>query len=394
MAKEELYQRRQAEFAKEIRPYLHYAIQGMATVAIIAFLAGSIGYKQFLQWVTPAFPWKQAAALFMLPFLAGGRIRTYLQEPDTIFLLPREQTMTGYIQSAQRRAIILQGAAMIAIWLIVWPVYAKLTGSGAGGFFLLLFAWVLFKGVLLYGKWMEQQLQEQRTRQAWAVLRWVWAGIAAYGVLALGLNLGLLMLSLGSIVYIALLRLPRKYTVHWLYLIELEERHRASVYRLLNWFVDVPPLRVKARNIHGITRISRMVPFNRTLSFHYLYTLVFLRSELLGIMLRLLIVGILIIACMNNDWAKLGVYVTFALVSGLQLADLKRYYPDSLWHRIYPLPDGLNKQAVGNIRFAIHLTMLVALAIPLVCTLGLTLAWSLGIPAVAAVISFLYHRRK
>lgn len=394
MDKEALYEQRQAGFLKEIRPYLHYALQGMTMTAVITFFALSIGYKYFLQWVTPDFPWKPLAALVLLPFLAGGRIRTYLQEADLIFLLPLEMSMERYIQTAQRKALIVQGAGVAAAWLLVWPVYAKLTGAAAWTFFLLLVIWVLFKAVLLYGRWTELQLQEDRTRLAWTLLRWAWGYCAAYTLLAFGLGTGLLLLAAGSLVYVAALRRPRRYTIYWLRLIELEQRHRASLYRVLNWFVDVPPLRVKARNVRGITAISHRLPFQRSYSYHYLYSLVFFRSELFGIALRLLIIGSLLIASVSNEWAKLGAYLVFALVGALQLADLKRYYPELVWHRIYPLPHELKKRAVSTVRFLVHAVLLIVWAVPLIWTLSLHTLWGAMLAVGAAAVSFLYHRKK
>ncbi|OXM85286.1 ABC transporter permease [Paenibacillus rigui] len=394
MAGKGLYEQRQAHFAKEIRPYVHYAIQGIAMTALIVFFAASIGYKQFLQWVTPDFPWKPAAAGFMLPFLALGRIRTYLREADTIFLLPQQEAMMTYIGSARRKAMVFQSAAVTAAWLAVWPVYAKVTGSGAGAFLALLLAWVLFKAVLLYGKWTEQQMQESRTRLGWSLLRWLWAGTAAYALFSMGPAYGLLLLSIGSLVYLAALRLPRKFTVHWNYLIELELRHQASLYRVLNWFVDVPPLRARARNIKGLPRISSRIPFQKRFSYHYLYSLVFFRSELLGILFRLLVIGVLLIAFITNDWARIVIYVVFSLAGALQLSDLKRYYREHLWHRIYPLPEGLKKQAVGTVRFLVHFIALLVLAVPLLLNPAFSAAWSLGLLLACTAASWLYHRFK
>lgn len=388
-----LYQRRSAEFLKEIRPYLHYALQSVIMSCVAAFLLFSIAYRLFLGWVTPAFPWELLCAAVMLIPLAGGKVRTYLQDADIIFLLPHERGMSQYLQSAMRRALIFQTAVVIAVWLLIWPLYAKMTASGGPAFILMLLVWLLFKWVLLFGKWTELQLQEPGMRRWFVLLRWVLAALSAYAMYAWRMPYGILFLAVGSLVYLGLLRLPNKYIVHWMLLIDWEKRHRASVYRLLNWFIDVPQVQGKARNTRVPKGWLQLVPFRPSSSYIYMYTLIWLRSELLGITFRLTVLGIVILASLHSEWASTIAYIAFALFGALQLSDLKRYYRVHIWHRIYPLPEGLLKRSVSSVRLSVHLIMLLLLAIPLCWTLPSPL-WAAGLLLLSSAASWLFHRFK
>lgn len=388
-----LYQRRSAEFVQHIRPYLFYAIQSIGMFSAIAIVLFSLGYRMFLLWVTPQFPWQPLGAAVMALALASGRVRTYLQEADTLFLLPQERGMSQYLQLAMRRAVLLQTAGAIAAWLLVWPLYGRMTQADGIVFALLLAVWAVLKRVLLHGKWAELQMQEQGTRRRYAALRWLAAASAAYALMAFQLPYGIMAASAVALLYMALLRLPAKYTVHWTMLIDMEKRHKATVYRLLNWFIDVPQVQGKARSIPMPAWLRGLIPFRRRSSYTYLYTLVWLRSELFGITLRLTAVGVVIIATLTNDWAAYIAYVAFGLFGALQLSDLKRYYRVHIWRSIYPLPDKLPDQSAGAVRFRIHLAMLLLMAIPL-CFAVTRPLWAAGLLLAGLAISWLYHKRR
>ncbi|NOU91864.1 ABC transporter permease [Paenibacillus sp. LMG 31456] len=386
-----LYRSRAALFLKEIRPYLHYALQGGAMAIGIGFLLFSIGYRQFLQWVTPAFPWELLSAAIMLPALAGGRIRTYLQEADTLFLLPQENGMKAYLKAAMNRSLIVQLATVAVVWLIVWPLYHKLAGSSGWMFLLLLVLWYVYKRIMLFGKWTELQMQEKRTRFLFQIIRWILSATIAYGVIANKPAVGILLMSLLSIAYLGLLRLPRQHIVNWSLLIDVELQHRASIYRILNWFVDVPSIQGKARNVRGLDRATRWISFRQDHAYSYLYTLVWLRSELFGITMRLTLIGVLLLAAVHNDIALACIYLVFAAISTLQLSEMKLYYHEHVWQHIYPIHAEQRKRSVGNIRYRIHLGILVLLTIPSLLTFSNPL-WAVGLLLLAAISSGLYHR--
>ncbi|WP_282937184.1 ABC transporter permease [Paenibacillus sp. RC67] len=388
-----LYQRRAAEFLKEIRPYLHYALQSVIMSSVAVFLLFSIAYRLFLGWVTPAFPWELLCAAVMLFPLAGGKIRTYLQDADILFLLPHERGMNQYLQAAMRKALIIQTAVVIAVWLLIWPLYAKMTASGGLQFFIILVVWLLFKWALLFGKWTELQLQEPGARRGFVLLRWILAALSAYAIFTWKLPYGILLLAVGSILYLGLLRLPNKYIVHWMLLIDWEKRHRSGVYRFLNWFIDVPQVQGKARNTRIPKAWLQLIPFRQSSSYLYMYTLIWLRSELLGITFRLTVLGIVILASLHSDWASVIAYIAFALFGALQLSDLKRYYRVHIWHRIYPLPEGLLKRSISSVRLTIHLVMLVLMSIPLWWTLSSPM-WAAVLFLMSCAASWLFHRFK
>jgi ABC-2 type transport system permease protein len=388
-----LYRQRTVYFLKEIRPYLHYALQSATVAAVAAFLIFSIGYRQFLQWVTPDFPWELLAAAVMLPALAGGNIRTYLQEADTLFLLPQELAMDGYLKSAFRQALIRQIASVTAVWLIVWPVYYKLAPSNSWMFFLLLIVWALYKWAMLHGKWMELQLQEKRARFVFATTRWVLSAAAAYCFFLFNPGAGIFILGICSVLYLAALRVPGKFIVNWNSLIEAERDQKAGIYRKLNWFVDVPAVQGKARNMHGLDWIPQQINFRRERAYSFLYIIIWLRSELLGIILRLTLVGVLLLISISADYVQAIVYAVLAGFCAVQLADLKRYYHEHLWQHIYPLTEQQRKHSLLEVRLLIHYGVLIVLAVPLFVTFSNPL-WAAALLLISAAASWLYHRFK
>lgn len=388
-----LYRRREAGFLKEIRPYLHYALQSLSIAAGIGSLVFIIGYRQFLQWVTPDFPWQLTATVCTLLTLVGGRIRTYLQQADTLFLLPQEPAMAIYLQTAMSRARMIGSIQTAVGWLIVWPMYHKLAPSSGWLFFAMLLVWLIFKQVLLFGKWTEQQLLEQRTRTLFILLRWLLCAGLTYAIFKLGLVYGTGMLAISSLAYLGILRIPRQYKVHWNLLIDSELRHQASIYRVLNLFIDVPELRGKARNIRWIPQFVRYIPFQRKSTYRYLFTLVWLRSELFGMTCRFTAIGILLMIAFDNKVMAAILYAILAIFGAIQLADLQRYYREHLWQHIYPLSPHLRKRSLRTVRLTLHLCALVLMIIPAFWTLSAPL-WAAGMFIIAALGSVLYHRLK
>ncbi|TDG00375.1 ABC transporter permease [Paenibacillus piri] len=386
-----LFRSRSALFLKEIRPYLHYALQSAALAAGVAILLFSFAYRQFMLWVTPEFPWALLSAAVMLPALAGGKIRTYLQEADTLFLLPQEQGMTLYLRLSLNRALIVQTAVVTVVWLLLWPLYHKMTGANGWLFPLFLIIWILFKRIMLLGKWTELQMQEKRSRRWYAILRWALCVLSAYALFAMRPAAGILLLSLAAVAYLLLLRLPNRYVVNWSLLIELELAHKAGIYRILNWFIDVPAVQGKARNFRWLDGLTRSVAFRQSHAYTYLYTLVWLRSELFGIIARLTIVGMLLLSSIRHDLALASVYSALAVIGALQLADLKRYYQGHLWQYIYPIREQSVRRSVGAVRFRIHLAILVLLALPAFWTFSNPF-YAAGLVMLCATGSGWYHR--
>ncbi len=133
-----LWNKRTSDFLLEIRPFIGYALQSAALLIVLLILAGAYFYTRFLSEAPPDFPFRELAALVLLPFLALSPIRTYLKEADLIYMVPMETEMSAYMQKATARAFRIQTLALLAVWTAVWPMYALSAGGDGKSFVVIL----------------------------------------------------------------------------------------------------------------------------------------------------------------------------------------------------------------------------------------------------------------
>lgn len=387
-----LWSKRTSEFWREIRPYAGYALQSFSYAAILIMLAGGYFYTRLLSEAPPDFPFRETAALVLLPFLAWCPVRTYIRKADFIYLLPMETKLSGYMHRAVMRSFWIQSFLLLAVWMAAWPMYAMAAGGSLVPFAHVLIMTILAKRVLIYGAWLELKLTDRLPIILWSALRWIVAAAAALLLLRLPLWTGTLAVSAVLLVYLGALRLMgSKRILNWLRLAETEQRQRARIFRLLNYFIDVAdipnrpsPIRAPMKLLRGLGGFG----YGSAYTYRYLFTLVWLRSELDGITMRLTALGFLLIAWTRGDALAVFLFALFAGLTMLQLKELQKAYRHSDWSYIYPLPPELRIRSAAAIRFRIHAACLLLLGVPLlwamshpgfaVVTLGAGLALSYG----------------
>jgi ABC-2 type transport system permease protein len=97
----------------------------------------------------------------------------------------------------------------------------------------------------------------------------------------------------------------------------------------------------------------------------FVYFLVWLRSEWFGISLRLMAIGVFLVAISGGGLSALLLFALFAVLIAMQLKELEGVYRNYEWTRMYPLPTGLRGSSVRLVRFVLHAAAVVALAVPL-----------------------------
>lgn len=391
----QLYSERVNRFLREIRPYLFYALQSLSFASIIVVLLFSYVYGQFLESLPEGFPLLLLACLILTPVLTASPIRTYLQAPDIIYLLPREAELADYFRAAQRRAFLTQLFGVAAAWLVAWPL-VRISASGVSHSFLIgLLLMAVLKRVLLHGEWLELHIAESPHRKAWSAVRLAAAALLSYAVLKLPLYGGIMTAAGGSILYLLALSAARKRDpqLPWLHLIDRERHHRGVIYRLLNLFIDVPEVHGKARKRSAPRRLSAWLGFRPERAYLYLYSLVWLRSESYGIWMRLTVLGIALVAAWGDGVAGYLLWGFFAVVTAVQLGELQRTYRHSERSYLYPLPEEQREHAARTVRFTLHFISLALLTAAFAWSSSALVA-AAGLLAAGAVLSYVYHYKK
>lgn len=387
-----LWNKRTTDFLLEIRPFIGYALQSAALTVVLLVLAGSYFYTRLLSDAPPGFPFRELAALVLLPFLALSPIRTYLKEADLIYLVPMEAALSTYMQKAAARAFWIQTLALLAVWTAVWPMYALSAGGDRTGFVVILLLLAALKKVLLLSRWQELKRTERVQTLSWSALRWLMAGGLTYLILRLPLWTGTLIVSASLLLIFGILHWLDKPNIHWPRLMDTEKKHRAFIFRLLNQFIDVSEVQSRPRPKPAPMKLLRMLGgfrFAAQDTYKYMYTLVWLRSELFGITVRLTLLGAVLITFARDTWMIGFLFVLFAGLLALQLKELLRMYRHSDWSFIYPLPADLRAHSARSVRFRILSACITILAIPAFWAMPEPL-YALGLFGVGWGVLYLY----
>lgn len=388
-----LHKERRQAFLKEIQPYISYAIRsGLGTVIAILLLVSTAYYAYILQADELGYDIRWLAVVLIFPFFILSPIRTYVKQADLLFLLPAEsRAIPLFFQPAYRTAWYTQSVMLSLVWLLLVPLLHRHSEGGLqhlSAALLFWGAWFVYKGLLLYGRWQSSQWSRDALRKVEVLSRIVMGAVALLLLWYPTLPAFFLYAALAGL-YLILIRLPERFRIHWIRLQQEEQRARARWLHFFSWFVDVDTITGRPERRRGLDVLLGWIRFRRESAYLYLYARVCLRTELWSMVYRLTLVGILLVVFLSNPWWKVGSFVFFSWVTGVQLRALYRHHTHTDWLHVYPLPAGLRERSIGKLILYIHLGILLGLGIALATT---EWSWSWVI-VVALGVSWAVHRR-
>lgn len=389
----ELYLTRRARFREGMVRYAGYIIQsGVALVFLFIMIAFSAWYTSFLRDVPQGLPIRWIMLGLLLPAIAHSGFRTYLQRPDTIFMLPQGHRMSGYFRTAWVSGNVWKMLRLLFVLITLWPLYIRAdeTPKALLATALLVAALKLLSS---YGCWKELGMLSIRTAEGYRLLRWAVAGLALAAWLWQPGWRGLIFIVLLAAAYMAALAVPPRHKVPWERLIETEETQLNRSLMVLGWFVDVPgrPQRVHARRLFA--RWGGGIRWEPASAYRFLLSKTFIRGDLFSILLRLLALGLLLVWWNRDSLGGSAVYLFFVFLFGIQLSALFKAHSESFWLTVYPLPEGSRQRNAVSFIFRIQLSMAVLLWLPFATTAARAPLAAAGTLAVGALFAVLLRQR-
>lgn len=281
-----LFQKRRRDFLERCSKYLRYVLNDHFVLVLMVFLGFlSLQYRQLLI----AFPentWPIILIVLAICFLilCSGRMATYLEEADQIFLLNREKEVLEELVAASRRSYLLWSGLQVLVQLLFLPIYLKLGWA--------IWMVVVYILVLLVAKYFLVKRQ-QSSYQCQGVLDWSKA-------------------------------------------IRDEQKRKQTILRFFALFTTVKGIStsVKPRKyLDGILGLvtSYQMWFN-------LYLRAFLRAgDYLGLTLRLVFLALLSLIAIEEAWLSLGLVLVFHYLLLFQLLGLYKHYDYQYLTQLYPL---------------------------------------------------------
>lgn len=290
----QLFQKRQQVFIQTCVRYLRYVFNDhfvLVLMVLLGFL--TLQYRNLLEnFPSQHFPIYVALGLISVLLLVSGRIASYLEEADQIFLLPQEVKVCSWLQVSRHRAVIL--------WTII---------QGVGQVFLL----------PIY--------------------------------LRLGMSVPVFVFSLAGLTFLKYILFEKKLTfwkkgiyLNWDSVIKVEQRRKQGILQFFALFThvkgvtnSVKPRRYMDGLLVAISRGSKNVWF-------YLFARAFVRSgDYFGLFIRLSILSLLALYWVSQSWLAVGLSLVFHYLLLFQLLALAHVYDYQYLAQIYPVDTNMKR---------------------------------------------------
>lgn len=354
---------RSAKFWRSIGPYLRLAGGSLPGLVFLG-LIGLWMYNRLIDGLPDSFPAILACSLVLAYSIGSVWVRTFLEPADLIYLLPFESRMRGYFRSCFKSGIRLQTAKVAAFWLLLWPLYSLSAISEQKSFYIVLAILIGIKWLGIYFWWIEIHIRNRSVQGAYSIIRLLLVFGFVYITLSIETAMAILFIGISSIAFVLLLRIPSTLGVAWERLIRLERRRISQWRTVLSQFAELSNERPDVR-ANLLARLARIIPFRKSNAYRYLYFLIWCRSPIFGLTVRLTAVGSLLCLTADNVWLKSGLGLLFAIGLRLQLLELIRYrLPDDNGF-VFPIDEALKAASARFIAGLIWAGTVVVIFMPL-----------------------------
>ncbi|WP_018933688.1 ABC transporter permease [Gracilibacillus lacisalsi] len=343
-----LFVERLSAHMKELSRYLRYILTGHLAIAMV-FIVGamSVYYQQFLEDIPDYFPSTLVIAVVLGVVTAHSPIQTLLKRADIVFLIPAESQLSGYFIRALIYSFVTQLYLFVLAIAAVAPLYMTVFPENSS-FGLLFVVLLVIKVWSLAANWWMLRVRDKNTRRMDKVVRFALIITLVYFFLVQEMIFLAIITALLIVLFVTNYQTARKQrALNWDLLIESDYMRMRSFYRLANMFTEVPHMETPVKKRHWLARLlTGSIPFQQKQAYPYLYRLTTVRSgEYLGIYVRLLVIGGLLIYFVPNSWLKLVFALLFMYMIFLQVIPLWKHHATLVWLDLYPIGISERKQA-------------------------------------------------
>ena len=149
----EVFRKRRSLFLGQCLKYLRYVLNDHF-VLVLLFLSGflMVQYGELLKHFPKQHWWIDVILVIVtLALLSLGKIATYIEAPDKLFYLPKEEEVVAWIHQARVRSFGVWAVLQTAVFLLLAPIFFKL-GFSVPVFVVCLLALLAIKWVIMARK--------------------------------------------------------------------------------------------------------------------------------------------------------------------------------------------------------------------------------------------------
>ncbi|OKP92913.1 ABC transporter permease [Paenibacillus sp. P32E] len=360
----ELRRQRRSRFTGSLIPYMGYIIQsGVAMLFLLVLIIFSAWYTSLLRDIPAGIPIRWIMLILLLPAVAHSSFRTYLQSPDTIFLLPQGHRMKEYFAPAWVAGSVWKILRLVFVLITLWPLYIR-TDDSHQMLFATLVVLILVKLLASFGLWRELTMLSRPASLGYTLLRWAVSGLMIAAWLWQPSLRALIFIVILAAAYLAALAVPGRHSVPWERLIATERNQGAIALMILGWFVDVPGREQRVYVRRYLSKWGGGISWRRSTAYRFLLTKSFARGDIFGIVLRIAVLSLLLVWWNRGSYVGSGIYLFFLFIMGVQLSALRKLHSESFWLTVYPLPEGSKASSTIQFIFRAHLLLAVLTGLP------------------------------
>lgn len=284
----QVFTKRKQVFREQCLKYLRYVLNDHFVLFLLIFIGFlAVQYSQLLQHF-PSNPWPIVAGLgiFSLAVLPFGSIATYLEGPDSLFLLVQEAAVMDFIKGQISRSFILFGLLQTLALTLLAPLFLAL-GLPLWGF-------VIYCLILLLLKWFLFQYKGRRF------------------FTETGLN--------------------------WQYAIAAEERRKQGLLRFFALFTNVKGISNSIKRRAYLDGLTKLLPKTHRKTWQNIFLRSYLRNgDLFPLTLRLLLLSLLTIVFVSQSWIAAGFVILFNYLLLFQLTALFAAFDYQYLTQLFPI---------------------------------------------------------
>lgn len=348
----DFFKKRLVSHQKKMMKYLRYVFNDHF-VLVCLFLLGGIGvyYSNLIKSLPTGFtPGILVCIIFWLGVLTMGKFASLTKAADSIFLLPKEKEMRGYLQSAFRYSCLFPFVLLFLASGFSMPLVVLSTHASFSDFF-----W--YVGILWLLKASNLEIQRMtffdystRKRTMWKYLWYSTTIICLSGSLFFTPLFGMLFAILQFGWFHLKLWIQNPQRLNWDQMIQFEEQRLKRMYQFINLFTDVPEVATKVKRRKYLDPFVQEISRRTNNTYLYLYVRRIVRgSEFSGLFVRLVCIAVVLLHFASSIYISVGLSILFLYLIGFQLLPLYDQFQYQLMVQLYPINEKQKLHALQKI---------------------------------------------
>jgi len=348
---QDVWRKRFLHYVTELQKYLKYVFTGhLAIVFVFVIGAGGYQYSEWLKIAPENFPATWIVAVVLGLVLSYSPPTTLIREPDSVYLLPLESKLMGFMKKALTWTFWSQIFIVLLLFVVSIPMLSQVGEVEP------ITIGAVFIFVVLLKLW---------NVQVEFSFRWANTGEGVWGDRIIRAIISIIaVMAIFTMVpfYMILLIIPIYFYAHvWArqmkgqpfpydHFIKLEQNRMLRFYRFANYFTDVPHIRGSIRRRVWLDWVYRIVPFKQANSQEFLILRTFIRTDdTFYLWIRLTALSALGAAFIGIPIVVIVFVGALAFASALQLKLALVSSNEFRMDMLYPLEGSARIQAVKKI---------------------------------------------